>query len=205
LDDSWLLIDRSGRVLASDFEFADSVSDGRVPVTKGDKSGYLDLRGQVVIPLVYDSVRSFSGGLAAVKKSGKWGYIDPEGRMVIPFRFDEAGPFGSGLAPVRIGDRTAFIDTAGHIAFDLAFQYAPGFLTGDEEYNVLVADDDVSRFFTADRKFGYVNTSGEVIWGPTDDLPDHPPLFGWSNEQKAESCEGLSESVKAAVARLPEK
>ena len=50
----------------------------------GDKSGYLDLRGHVAIPLIYDSGNGFSGGLAAVEKAGKWGYIDPGGRVVIP-------------------------------------------------------------------------------------------------------------------------
>jgi hypothetical protein len=204
LDDAWVLIDRSGRVLASDYSFgAGIVSRGRVPVTRGDKGGYLDLQGHVIIPLIYESVSSFSGGVAAIKKAGKWGYIDSEGRMVIPFRFDEAGEFGSGLAPARIGDRTGFINKSGSFAFELAFQYAPGFLKGDEEYDLLVADSDVSSFFTTDGKFGYVDTSGKVIWGPTDENPDHATCFGWSEEERVESCEGVSESVRAAVARLP--
>jgi hypothetical protein len=197
-----VLIDRSGRVLASDFSFVEGiVSNGRVPA-RDDKSGFLDLEGRIAIPLVYDSVRSYSGGLAAVEKAGKWGYIDSDGRVVIPFEFDEAGEFGSGLAPVRIGTRTAFINKSGRVAFDLPFEYAPGFLTRDEESGMFVADSDVSRFFTADQKFGYVNTSGRVIWGPTDEAPDHRPLFGWSDAEKAESCKGISESMKAAIARL---
>jgi hypothetical protein len=204
LGDSYVLIDRSGRVLASGYEFTKGiVSQGRVPVAKGNKNGYLDLQGRVVIPLIYDSVDSFSGGLAAVMKSGKWGYIDSDGRMVIPFRFDEAGPFGSGLAPVRIGGRTGFINKSGGIAFELAFRHAPGFLAGDEKSDLFIADADVSRFFTTDEKFGYVNTSGKVIWGPTDGTPDHPPLWGWSDKEKVESCEGIPPSVRSAVARLP--
>ncbi len=199
-----VLIDRSGRVLASDYGFSEGiVSHGRVPVSKDYKSGYLNLQGEVVIPLLYDAVSSFSGGLAAVEKEGKWGYIDPQGREVIPFEFDRAGPFGSGLAPVRIGAWTGFIRRSGSIAFDLRFDYAPGFFRYDEGH-WFVADAPVSRFFTADGKFGYVNSSGKVIWGPADGTPDHPPLLGWSDEDKADSCQGISEAVKAAVARLPE-
>jgi hypothetical protein len=148
---------------------------------------------------------SRSGGLAAVEKAGKWGYIDPAGGVVIAPAFGAAGPFGSGLAPVRLGTRTGFIDKSGAFAFDLAFSYAPGFLRGDLEYNMSVADSLVSRFWTADRKFGYVNTSGKVVWGPSEWSPDHPPLLGWSDDEKTESCRGVSDSIKAAAARLPER
>jgi hypothetical protein len=92
------------------------------------------------------------------------------------------------LAPVTIGTRTGFINKSGRLEFELPFRYAPGFLTGDEESNWFVADSDVSRFFTADDKFGYVNTSGR--------------LFGWSDEGNTESCKGISESMKAAIAQL---
>jgi hypothetical protein len=201
---SSVLIDRSGNVLASGFSFLEGiVSHGRIPARKDDKSGYLDLRGRVAIPFVYDSVRSFSSGLAAVEKAGKWGYVDTGGRLIIPFEFDDAGLFGSGLAPVKIGTRTAFIDTSGRIAFDVAAEHAAGFIARDENSGWLIGgDSQLSRFWTADHKFGYVNTSGDVIWGPADGSPDHPPLFGWSDDLNAESCRGIPESMKAAIARL---
>jgi len=204
LDGSDVLIDRSGQVLASGFAVAleGLPAAGRVPASKGDKSGYLDLRGHVAIPLIYDSGNGFSGGLAAVEKAGKWGYIDPTGRVVIPFEFDEAGQFGSGLAPARVGTRTGFINKSGRFAFELAFDYAPGFFSGNWENNRFSADSDVSRFWTTDDKFGIVNTSGRVIWGPTDGSPGHGPLLGWSEEQNAASCQGISESMKATIARL---
>ena len=203
LDSSTVLIDRSGRVLASGYQFHAGIpSHGRVPATRRDKSGYLDLQGRVAIPFVYDAVTTFSGGLAAVEREGKWGYIDRDGRMVIAFGFDDAGPFGSGLAPIKTGTRTGFIDKSGRFAFELPFESAAGFLTGDEESNLFIADSDVSRFWTADNRFGYVNTSGRVIWGPTGEHPDHRPLLGWTDDMKAESCRGIPESTKAAVSRL---
>ena len=140
--------------------------------------------------------------LLAVEREGKWGYIDRDGRIVIAFGFDEAGQFGSGLAPVRIEARTGFIDKSGRLAFELPFESAAGFLTGDEESNLWIADSDVSRFWMADSRFGYVKTSGRVIWGPIGESPDHRPLLGWTEEMKAESCRGIPESTKAAVARL---
>jgi len=67
---------------------------------------------------------------------------------------------------------------------------------------VSIAPANVSAFDRR-RKFGYVNTAGPVIWGPTDGVPDHPPLFGWSAEDQAASCEGVPESTKQKLARFP--
>ncbi len=204
-DSGHLLIDKSGKVLAQGFQFFDNVADGRVPGSRGGKSGYLDLSGRAVIPFVYDEVRSFSEGLAAIEKGNKWGYVNRDGLVVIPPKFDYTGPFGNGLAPARLGGHTGFIDKSGNFAFSLAFDYAPGFLTGDEESNLFVAPSDVSRFWTADGRFGYVSTTGKVIWGPIEGNPDHPPLTGWSEQDKTISCEGVPESTRNKVAGFPDR
>lgn len=192
----YILIDTSGRVLASGFEYIGEISEGRVPVSRGGMSGYLDLQGKVAIPLIYDSVNSFSGGFAGVEKGDKWGYIDRDGRDVIPFKFDYAGSFASGLAPAKVGAETGFINKTGKFSFYLPFDYAAGFLSG----NVAT---DVSPFWTGDQKFGYVSIFGQVIWGPTDESPDHPPLFDWSEADKAKSCQGVPEALKAKIAAFP--
>jgi hypothetical protein len=198
-----VLIDKSGTVLASGYEQLKGITEeGRVPVSRNSKFGYLDLHGNVAIPLEYDDLDSFSHGLAPVKKGAKWGYIDRDGKVRIPFNFDEAGLFASGLAPARIGKETGFIDVSGKFVFQLAFEHAPGFLTGDDE-GIFRADYDVSRFWTSDARFGYVNTAGKAIWGPNKETPDHPPLFGWSERDKSKSCEGISQAIRETVAGFP--
>ena len=204
-DSGSALIDTSGNVLATNLDYIDFIADGRVPARRGDKSGYLDLSGKTVIPFVYDSVSSFSGGLAAVEKRDRWGYLDRNGHLVIRPKFQRAGRFANGLAPARLGDHTGFIDKSGKFAFSLAFDQAPGFLTGDEDSDLFIAPTDVSRFWTAEGKFGYVNTSGRVIWGPTEGSPDHPPLLGWSDEDKVRSCEGISAPDKTTIAGFPKR
>lgn len=201
LDSGEVLINRAGKPIAKGYKFVDLVAEGRVPASLGDKGGYLDPQGAIVIPFVYETVRSFSRGVAAVKQNGKWGYLDRDGKMVIPFDFDEAGSFASGLAPARKGERAGFIDKSGNFAFLLAYKYAPGFTTGDEA-DLSLADSDVSRFWTEDGKFGYVNTAGKVIWGPVAESPDHPPVIGWTAEDNAKSCEGISEALRKKIALL---
>jgi WG containing repeat len=197
LGDEYVLIDKTGRVLARGYDLtAGVVSEGRVPVSKGSKFGYLDLNGKIAVPLVYEKADSFNEGLAAVSKNNKWGYIDRAGKVAIPFVFDSAGDFGNGLAPVRLGDVSGFIDKSGKFVFRLAFKYATGFW-GTE------GDSDVSPFWTKDEKFGYVTSSGKVIWGPTSEIPDHYPIFGFSEEDKIQSCSGVPDRVREEIAKLP--
>lgn len=197
LGDTTVIIDKAGKELAHGYDVLSGVaSEGLIPVSRDDKYGYLDLTGKVAIPLIFDGASTFSEGLAAVQKESKWGYIDKNGALVIPFKFDSAGEFGQNLAPVSLSEESGFINHTGSFAFRLAFASATGFWGADRS-------SDVSRFWTKSGQFGYVDTSGRVIWGPADGSPDHPPLFGWSAEDKKESCDSVSETVRKMANALP--
>jgi WG containing repeat len=201
IDSGEVLIDAKGKTVASGYRIVDLVTEGRVPASRDDKEGYLDPHGEIAVPFVYESVRSFSEGFAAAKQNGKWGYLDRDGRVVIPFEFDDTGPFGSGLAPARVGSKTGFINKSGKFSFLLLYRYAPGFLTSDKS-GLFLAESDVSRFWTDDNKFGYVNKMGMIVWGPTEGSPDHPPILGWTDEENAKSCEGISEPIRQKISTL---
>ena len=48
------------------------------------KWGYIDKKGDVIIPLEYDYADVFQGALAQVKLNGEYVYIDRTGRRVWP-------------------------------------------------------------------------------------------------------------------------
>lgn len=77
---------------------------------KGDKWGYIDKQGEIVIPIQYDDAGFFSEGLARVRVNGKYGFIDTKGNMVIPAVYDEAYGFSEGLAQVKINGKWRYID-----------------------------------------------------------------------------------------------
>lgn len=93
--------------------------------------GFLDRRGERVIPSRYASAAPFSEGLAAVKLSrdpaaADWGYVDREGRTAIEARFRAAGPFSNGLAWVeRLSQERyllpAVIDRSGRVVVEKPF------------------------------------------------------------------------------------
>jgi len=73
------------------------------PAPIGTTWGFIDNRGNVVIPSRFESVQPFSEGLAAAKYEGRWGYINRSGAEVIPFRYRTAQSFHGGVAIVDTG------------------------------------------------------------------------------------------------------
>jgi hypothetical protein len=88
------------------------------PVRSGQRAGFIDVTGVVVIPLKFAAAKEFSEGLAAVQDglTGQWGYIDRTGFYAIPPQFQGAFPFSEGLAHVRLVDGTeGHIDRSGRL------------------------------------------------------------------------------------------
>lgn len=80
----WFLMSREGeRIGKETFDFIDDYSCGLASVRREEKHGYIDRKGRVVIPMIYDEVYSFSEeGLATVSKNGHKFCIDTEGFVV---------------------------------------------------------------------------------------------------------------------------
>ncbi len=121
-----------------------------IPYYKGDKYGFIDKTGEVVIPFKYDCASSFSKGLAAVKLDGKWGRIDKTGEVVIPLKYDDALPFSEGLAKVRLDGKWGFIDKTGEVVIPFKYDKALSFSEGLARVEL-------------DEKWGFINKTGEVV------------------------------------------
>ena len=93
--------------LASPDEVGD-LFEGRAVFWENGKAGFLDERGQTVVPAVYDEVRVYEDGFARVAMEGPdgaslWGLIDRTGREVVPCAYLWVLPNGfpqEGLAEV---------------------------------------------------------------------------------------------------------
>src|SRR5690606_2085356 len=68
-------------------------------VWKDKKYGFVNAKGKVVVPIMYDRADVFSEGLATVQKDEKWGFINDTGEIVINFPFvGIVRPFENGYA-----------------------------------------------------------------------------------------------------------
>ena len=108
------------------YEKLGSFSEGLAAVMRDGKWGYINTKGEEVIPCQFpnpyeDYIASpFSEGLALVQKDGKWGFVNTEGVEVIPISIDAeaVGKFSEGLAFVYKDNENFFvIDKEGKTVF----------------------------------------------------------------------------------------
>ncbi|NDV65070.1 WG repeat-containing protein [Bacteroides sp. 224] len=60
-------------------------SEGLAVVTdKNRKYGFINVNGEIVLPLIYDDARPFSHGITLVEYNGKYGLINREGTFIVP-------------------------------------------------------------------------------------------------------------------------
>ena len=86
----WFCIDKDKNVvIAKKYDFVVPFSqDGIAGVGFKGKYGYIDIRGNVITPLIYDMTFSFVNNWGLVKKQGKYGVVNKEGKIVIDAIYD---------------------------------------------------------------------------------------------------------------------
>lgn len=82
------------------------------PVVVGDRWGFIDKSGKLVINPQFERAGVFESGLAPARL-GRWGYVNMSGKMQINPQFDEAAPFSEGLAAVALSRRFGNIGAGG--------------------------------------------------------------------------------------------
>lgn len=66
--------------------------------------GFINQKGEIVIPAKYSSASAFSDGLAMINVNGKCGYITTTGEFAIPAKYENASSFINGTASVSLAD-----------------------------------------------------------------------------------------------------
>ena len=141
---------------------AQEVQSPLFPVKQGDKYGYINADGKVVIPLEFRLTTEFVDGLAvAAKGYGKLGYINTAGQFVIPRRYGLAREFSEGLAAA--GEVTAngfgYIDTAGNTVIPPTYFEANRFSEG------------LARVMPNSSCTGFIDKTGSWVIPSVDDPP----------------------------------
>jgi hypothetical protein len=101
-----------------------------IPMDFGDRWGFVDEAGRIVIHPEYVAARPFQEGLAAVKMVEKWGFVDYAGQFRVNPLYDECGDFAEGLAAVRWYGRWGYIDKTGVFTVQPRFQEVGEFKCG---------------------------------------------------------------------------
>ena len=136
--------------LGKENKIAGSFSNGLAEVmvyneSVGNRWGYVDTKGNMVIPPIYEYSRWFHDGMAAVGYYNNdlgirvYGFINTKGEVVIPFRYRDTGWFSEGLAPVSIQDENGkyfgdeiwgYINMQGEMVIAPEYDFAEEFIDG---------------------------------------------------------------------------
>jgi hypothetical protein len=92
------------------------------PFKLDNKYGFIKNNDEVVIPALYEEVRSFREGLAVVLSSDLYGAIDKKNQKLIDFQYDNMEDFNLGLSIVEKNRVFGVIDRDGDFVFPLEYQ-----------------------------------------------------------------------------------
>lgn len=101
----------------------DCISEGLVGVAKNGKLGFLDIKGNEIVQLIYDDSYRFYDGSVGVKKYGKWGLINKSGKQILPFIYDDFIDYYNGCAGVVRGYQWGMIDKSGNEIVECKYDF----------------------------------------------------------------------------------
>jgi hypothetical protein len=106
---------------------------GLALVDIGDKCGYCNSVGELVVPAVYDFGRPHTEIGAVVRRDGMWGLIDAEGKLIQEFRHDQIGNVFSeseGLFSTEQSGRYGYLDRNSRWVVPPAYGHGNSFSEG---------------------------------------------------------------------------
>ena len=124
--------------------------EGLATFYKCGKWGFIDKKGIVVIPCIFDSAGDFSEGFAGIKCNEKWGFVDNTGREVIPCIYDEVEDFHEGFAGVKRNEKWGFVDNTGREVIPCIYDEVEDFHEG-------------FAWIKHNEKWGFVDSTGREV------------------------------------------
>lgn len=158
-ENNYELIDVNGNVINSyNYEFVGNMSEGLLVFQEkpGDKYGFIDEKGNVIIPPKFSSAQPFSQGRAVVNMSedylNAYGLIDRSGSFIIKPQYNDIIILGEDRVAVGeaikkdepyIGSKYAIADTNGTFLTDFLYygisEYANGVASAyDDKYTFFI-------------------------------------------------------------------
>ncbi len=158
--DKWALYSPNGENLTGYIytnvgSFANGLSAVSQITDTGEKFGYINDRGDIIIPCIYDSALDFKYGKAIVRKGKYSGIINVEGETIIPFVY------------------TGFNSSYDHNVIASADEYGKWGLISfkneklcDFKYDYIFEFENGFAYTIKDHKYGIIDASGNEIAKP---------------------------------------
>nr|WP_162463254.1 WG repeat-containing protein [Paenibacillus psychroresistens] len=125
---------------------------GFAAVQVGEKWGFIDHTGKLIIQPQFSWTGQFSEGLVSVYTDDKWGFMNSSGEMAIAPKYEFASDFSEGLAMIQMDRKRGYINNKGEIVIEPEFVIAFDFKNG----LALVENNEHEQ--------AYINQKGEFIY-----------------------------------------
>lgn len=162
---------------------------GEFVVESNNKYGVIVSSKETTIKVIYDSIQLIDrdASIYIVKKDNKYGIIDTKGNIKVNIEYDDIGIdkskfsdntiknnylIADGLIPIKKDDLWGMIDKNGKLIVDFYYD-SFGYIASNNKNakNLLVIPDYNVVITCKDKKYGMINSSGEVIFAPiVDDI-----------------------------------
>jgi hypothetical protein len=129
LDRRMSLMDLSGNIVSDAFDEIGIFFEGVASVSTKGKYGFVDTKGKLTIPCIYDRPGRFKDGLCKTSLNGKVVFIDRKGKTVFSPKTDKIMYFQEGRAMVD-GPKKGFLDKTGKVVIPQIYDYAQDFENG---------------------------------------------------------------------------
>lgn len=98
-DKEYELMNKKGEVFKSlgKVDYLRFSMEGMLAIRENKKWGFINNRGDQIVPPRYDSCESFSNGYAKVMKNKKWGIIDKAGNEIFETKYDNIASGENGI------------------------------------------------------------------------------------------------------------
>ena len=143
--------------LSLHYDEVGEVHEDMVKVKSAGKCGFVDIAGELVVPLIYDNASDFENGFARVYLNSKWGFINKTGAVAIPLKYDNAGPFRNDMAMVYLNKKWGYIDKTGKVIVPVIYDWV------DFEFDEYVSVELNGKYYYYDRQGKRFEASGNFF------------------------------------------
>lgn len=148
------LIDVNGTIIINPKfdEISGYFQNGYMRVRNNGKTGIINEKGEIIIPIEYDDISDFENGLFLANKANKSGMINSKNQVIIQFAYSKIRHFKDDLALIIQNGKTGYININNEIVIKPEYDFN---LSGDF-YNGLAT-------VRSNGKNGYINKNNEIV------------------------------------------
>lgn len=132
-------------------------NNGLSRISRDNKTGVINIKGQQLIPCAYSRIYDFKDGYAKVRQDtsflygpNKYGMVNDKGKLIIPCLYDGLGDVADGYILALLNQKYGYLNTSGQTVIALKYDFAQSFENG---YAVVGSKN----------KLGVIDKSGKVI------------------------------------------